>query len=104
MYSTKVPALIRRTPIAKAFAVVLLAGSLGACVGFGPEATTGAIVGGTAGAAVGNLATGTTEGTLVGAAIGAGTGAAVGGAVARDRSTVRCGFDPRYGREVCFYR
>lgn len=70
---------MRVTPLPLPFlpriaAVLLLAGALGACTGFAPQATTGAIVG--AGAAD--------------------------GATARDE--VVCEFDPLYGRDVCYRR
>lgn len=83
------------------FAASLLAGGLAACSPYGPEATTGALVGGASGAAIGAATTDTAEGALVGGAIGAAGGAIVGQGLANRREVV-CEYDPVYRRDVCY--
>jgi hypothetical protein len=83
----------------KVLAALVLALPLGACYTSDP-ALTGAVVGGATGAAIGGVATGEAGGALVGGALGAATGAAVGSAA---RPAARCGYDPYYEREVCYY-
>ena len=84
----------------KVLAALVLALPLGACYTSDP-ALTGAVVGGATGAAIGGVATGDAGGALVGGAIGATAGAVVGSAAARPAA--RCGYDPYYEREVCYY-
>lgn len=61
----------RLAPLA---AAGLVAGTLAACSPYGPEATTGAVVG----------------------------GASAAGAAPAPRAEVVCEFDPLYGRDVCY--
>ncbi len=82
-----------------AAAVVLVAGSLGACETTGERAGGGALLGGAAGALIGGAATGRAGGALAGAAIGAAGGAIVGAASAPCADGYRPRHD-RYGNVV----
>lgn len=86
---------------ARTLAVLVFAGGLAACSPYGPEATTGALVGGASGAAIGAATTDSTEGALVGGALGAAGGAIVGQSLANRRDVV-CEYDPVYRRDVCY--
>jgi osmotically inducible lipoprotein OsmB len=90
-------------------AVVLMAGSLGACNTPGERAAGGALIGGAAGAAIGGLATGRVGGAVVGGVIGAAGGAIVGGATAPPQQPACPGYAPylRYdpnGQPFCSRR
>ena len=83
----------------KLLAVAVFSLPLAACYTPADPAMTGAVVGGATGAAIGGVATGRPGGALVGGAIGATTGAVIGSAY---QTTTQCGYDPYYGREVCY--
>jgi osmotically inducible lipoprotein OsmB len=83
----------------KVLVALIACAPLAGCYTPADPAATGAVIGGATGAVIGGAATGRAGGALAGGAIGAATGAVIGSA---SRPADRCGWDPYYGREVCY--